>query len=168
MSAVVGIVGWKNSGKTTLIIKLVLEFTARGYSVSTIKHAHHHADIDHPGTDSYRHRQAGANEVVLVTAERWALMHEVRETAEPSVHEVLARLAPVDLVIVEGFKQDPIPKIEVRRCQTAERKPLADDPHVIAVASDTPTGINGLFLNLDDVGAIADFIAAYFNLRIPR
>jgi molybdopterin-guanine dinucleotide biosynthesis protein B len=152
-----GITGWKNAGKTTLTERLVAEFVRRGWSVSTVKHAHHDIDIDRPGTDSYRHRAAGAGEVALVGGRRYAIM---RETPEPSISEVLARLAPADLVLIEGYKREPHPKIEVRA--SPEVEPLAPgDPAIVAVAGDfKPTDGDLPWFRRDDVAAIADFIAA--------
>lgn len=161
--AVLGIAGWKNSGKTTLTTRLVEELTSRGLRVSTVKHAHHDADVDHEGTDSFRHRAAGATEVALVTANRWALMRELRGAEEPPLADILARLAPVDLVIVEGYKREPIPKIEVRRDEAMDQTPLAD-PHVIATAGDAGSELNLPRFELDDIRAIADFVVAKFNL----
>ena len=151
-----GVTGWKNAGKTTLTERLVAEFVRRGWTVATIKHAHHAADIDQPGTDSFRHRAAGATEVALVTGQRYAIM---REQAEPTLAEVLARLAPADLVLVEGFKRDPHPKIEVRADNT---RPMDVKVHnIVAIAADQPPAAGGLpWFARDDVGAIADFIAA--------
>ena len=107
---VIGVVGWKNNGKTTLVVRLIEHLVARGYRVSTVKHAHHKADLDRPGKDSWRHREAGAAEVMLATARRWALVHELRDEPEPPLDAILARLSPADLVIVEGFKSFPTPR----------------------------------------------------------
>lgn len=152
-----GITGWKNAGKTTLTERLVGEFVRRGWRVSTIKHAHHDVDIDRPGTDSYRHRAAGAGEVALVGGRRYAIM---REAAEPSLSDVLARLAPADLVLIEGYKREPHPKIEVRASPEAE--PLAlGDPAIVAIAADRRPFESDLpWFRRDDISAIADFIAA--------
>lgn len=157
---VFGVTGWKNSGKTTLVERLVRELTGRGYRVSTVKHAHHAFDIDHEGTDSYRHREAGATEVALVSGKRWALMHELRDEEEPSFDDVLARLAPCDIVIIEGYKREGHPKIEVRRKEGRKGQALApDDPAIRAIAADHETDSGGLPLfGLDDVAAVADFI----------
>lgn len=154
---VFGVTGWKNAGKTTLTERLVAEFVRRGWRVSTIKHAHHDIDIDRPGTDSYRHRAAGAGEVALVGGRRYAIM---RETPEPSLSEVLARLSPADLVLIEGYKREPHLKIEVRG--SAEATPLAPgDPAIVAVAADLRPNFCGLpWFRRDDIAAIADFIAA--------
>jgi molybdopterin-guanine dinucleotide biosynthesis protein B len=157
---VFGITGWKNSGKTTLTEKLVAEFSARGLKVSTIKHAHHAFDIDKQGTDSWRHRAAGASEVAIVSGNRWALMHELRGEDEPALDVVLARLAPCDLVLIEGYKREAHRKIEARRGGATSSDPLSKgDPSILAIASDHPlTGETLPVFDLDDVKAIADFI----------
>ncbi len=167
MTAVIGIAGWKNSGKTTLAVKLIAELTGRGYRVASVKHAHHDADVDHAGTDTFRHRAAGAVEVALVTAARWAIVHELRDEAEPSLAETLRRLSPADVVVVEGYKQAPIAKIEVRRQQAAQTDPMAPrDPNIIAVAADRPGGQSAVpEFDLDDVAAIADFLVDRFRLK---
>ncbi len=116
-----GVVGWKNSGKTGLMERLVAEFTGRGFTVSTLKHAHHAFDVDQPGKDSHRHRTAGATEVLLASRHRWALMHELRDAARTAAGELLAQLAPVDLVLIEGYKRDRHPKIEANRAETGNR-----------------------------------------------
>lgn len=157
---VFGITGWKNSGKTTLTERLVAEFTRRGWKVSTVKHAHHAFDIDHEGTDSWRHRAAGASEVAIVSGNRWALMHELRGEDEPPLDAVLARLAPCDLVLVEGYKREAHRKIEARRGGAASTDPLSPrDPSILAIASDQPQAGETLpVFHLDDLPAIADFI----------
>ncbi|MCJ8052122.1 molybdopterin-guanine dinucleotide biosynthesis protein B [Shinella curvata] len=164
-----GIAGWKNSGKTGLAVRLVTELVARGYRVSTIKHAHHDFDIDKVGADSYRHRQAGAHEVTIVSGTRYAIMHELRGAPEPTFEEILARIAPCDLVLIEGYKREPIPKIEARRLEAANRIPLApDDPHIAAIAADHPVTDSTLpVFDLDDTGAIADFVIAMTGLPSP-
>ncbi len=162
---ILGLAGWSGSGKTTLLVGLVPALAARGVTVSTVKHAHHDVDIDRPGKDSYRHREAGAVEVVLSTAKRWALVRELRGAPEPSVDELVARLAPVDLVLVEGFKRDAHPKIEVHRPETGLPLLCEQDPSVIAVASDAPvSGLSIPVLDLNDPAAIADFIIAHYGL----
>jgi molybdopterin-guanine dinucleotide biosynthesis protein B len=118
---VFGITGWKNSGKTQLVTRLVAEFTQRGLKVSTVKHAHHNFDVDKPGADSYRHREAGAVEVALVSGRRWALMHELRDQEEPPLEDILARLTPCDLILIEGYKRENHPKIETRRLESRDR-----------------------------------------------
>lgn len=166
---VFGIAGWKNSGKTGLAVRLVTELTARGYRVSTIKHAHHDFDIDKEGADSFRHREAGAQEVTIVSGTRFAIMHELRGAAEPSFEEILARLAPCDLVLVEGYKREPIPKIEARRLEAKNTTPLAPtDPHIRAIAADHPVEAPGLTVfDLNDTPAIADFVEAICALTRP-
>jgi molybdopterin-guanine dinucleotide biosynthesis protein B len=153
---VFGVTGWKNAGKTTLVERLVSEFVRRGWTVATIKHAHHEVDIDRPDTDSFRHRAAGATEVALVGGRRYAIM---REQAEPTLDEVLARLAPADLVLIEGFKREGHPKIEVR--SAADRPSLAaNDPTVVAIAADSaPVDAALPWFRRNDIAAIADFIA---------
>ncbi len=153
-----GIVGWKNSGKTGLVERLVTEFTARGVSVSTVKHAHHSFDVDHPGRDSYRHRDAGAQEVLLASRQRVAIMHELRDAEEPVLADLLTRLSPVDLVLIEGYKRDGHPKVEAHRAATGQ--PLIADKTIRAFASDEalPDETRPVF-DLDDTSAIADFIA---------
>ncbi|WP_296021955.1 molybdopterin-guanine dinucleotide biosynthesis protein B [uncultured Agrobacterium sp.] len=166
---VFGISGWKNSGKTGLAVRIVSELTARGYRVSTIKHAHHDFDIDKVGADSWRHRQAGAHEVTIVSGTRFAIMHELRGAPEPSFEEILSRIAPCDLVLIEGYKYEPVPKIEARRTDATKTEPLAPhDPHIIAIAADhlIPQSTLPVF-NLDDTVRIADFIEASVGLERP-
>ena len=165
--AVLGVAGWKNSGKTTLITKLVVELGSRGYRIATVKHAHHEADVDHEGTDTFRHRKAGATEVAIVTSSRWAVIHELREEPEPALSEILERLSPTDLVLVECYKREPIPKIEVRRQAAARADPLArDDPNVIAIVCDGPAEANDRpVFSIDDIVGIADFAVKYFGLN---
>ncbi len=162
-----GISGWKNSGKTGLTVRLVEELTARGYRISTIKHAHHEFDIDKPGADSFRHREAGAGEVAIVSGARFAIMHELRGAAEPTLAEILTRLAPCDLVLVEGYKREAIPKIELRRLESANREPLApNDPHIVAIAADHAIEEQALpVFDLDDTMAMADFIIRVTELQ---
>jgi molybdopterin-guanine dinucleotide biosynthesis protein B len=157
---VFGITGWKNSGKTTLTEKLVTELVRRGWKVSTIKHAHHDFDIDKPGADSFRHRQAGATEVAIVSGNRWALMHELRGEDEPTLEAILSRLAPADIVVVEGYKREAHRKIETRRMEAKDRTPLsASDPNIVAIASDFAIESEGLpVFDLDDTKSIADFV----------
>lgn len=158
---VFGITGWKNSGKTTLTCKLVEEFTRRGFRVATLKHAHHLFDVDHEGTDSYRHREAGAGEVAIVSGRRWAIMHELGEQNEPSMQDMLDKLSPCDLVLIEGYKRESHPKIEARRLDTSDRAPLADsDANIRAIAADHPIGDAKIpVYSLDDIPGIADMIA---------
>ena len=165
-----GIAGWKNSGKTGLAVRLVTELVARGYRVSTIKHAHHDFDIDKVGADSYRHRQAGAHEVTIVSGTRYAIMHELRGAPEPAFDDILARLAPCDLVLIEGYKREPIPKIEARRLEAANRTPLApEDPHIAAIAADHPVPDTTLpVFDLDDTKTIADFVVTVTGLEMRQ
>ncbi|SNS26898.1 molybdopterin-guanine dinucleotide biosynthesis protein B [Tropicimonas sediminicola] len=154
-----GVSGWKNAGKTGLMERLVAEIAARGHSVSTVKHAHHDTDVDQPGRDSFRHREAGAREVLLASPNRWALMHELRGAAEPALDELLARMSPVDLVLIEGYKRAPHPKVEAYRQETG-KLPLSDGNDTIrAIASDCPLPDATLpVFDLDDTAAIAGFI----------
>lgn len=157
---VFGVTGWKNSGKTTLVEALVRELTGRGRKVATVKHAHHDFDIDKEGTDSFRHRQAGAKEVAIVSDRRWALMHELGEEGEPTLEDVLSRLSPADLVLVEGYKRGTHRKIETRRIEAKDGSPLtATDPHIAAIAADYPVAGESIpVFRLDDISGIADFI----------
>ncbi len=159
-----GVVGWKNSGKTGLVERLVREISDRGFSVSTIKHAHHKVDVDQPGTDSFRHRQAGAAEVILASAARVAIMQELRGAAEPGLSDLVARLSPVDLVLVEGYKREVHPKIEAHRAETGQPLIARDDQSVRAIASDESLEIDRPVLDLNDTAAIADFILKEVDL----
>lgn len=159
-----GVVGWKNAGKTGLMERLVTEITSRGISVSTVKHAHHSFDVDQPGKDSFRHREAGATEVLLASANRFALMHELRGAAEPTLEQLLARLSPVDLVLVEGYKRDLHSKVEAYRAETQNPLIAAEDPTVKAVASDTVMDLDRPVFDLDDTISIADFILSEVGL----
>jgi molybdopterin-guanine dinucleotide biosynthesis protein B len=163
---VFGITGWKNSGKTTLTARLIAEFTARGFKVAAVKHAHHGFDVDQPGRDSHKFREAGAREVAIGSAKRVAIMRELREEDEPELDEIVARLDSPDLVLVEGYKKSGHPKIEARRRDSIQHDPLAGRiGGVVAVASDHETDSGGLPLfALDDIAAIADFIARYLGL----
>jgi molybdopterin-guanine dinucleotide biosynthesis protein MobB len=160
-----GLAGWSGSGKTTLVRALIPALVARGVRVSTVKHAHHDFDVDQPGKDSYEHRQAGAGEVLVSSAKRWALMHEHRGEPEPTLDELLAKLGPCDLVLVEGFKGETHPKLEVHRPSVGKPRLAGEVPGVVAVASDEALDAGGLpLLDLSDVAAIADFILAYTGL----
>lgn len=161
---VFGVVGWKNAGKTGLMERLVTEITTRGFTVSTVKHAHHSFDVDHEGKDSYRHRQAGATEVLLASGNRFALMHELRDEAEPSLEALLGKLAPVDLVLVEGYKRDAHPKVEAHRSVTGNPLIAPEDKTVRAVASDTALELDRPVFDLNDTKAIADFILEQVGL----
>lgn len=169
MTPLFGVTGWKNSGKTTLATRLIAELTARGYSVSSVKHAHHTFDIDREGSDSFRHRGAGAREVAIVSGTRWALMHELDGEREPTMREIVARLAPADVIVVEGYKREDHPKIECRRHDGRKGMPLApDDPNIVAIAADHPTEGHGRpVFDLDDASAIADFVEAHLGLARP-
>jgi molybdopterin-guanine dinucleotide biosynthesis protein B len=159
-----GFAGWSGSGKTTLIEKLIPRFAKRGLRVSLIKHAHHTFDVDQPGKDSYRHRHAGAAEVLVTSSRRWVLMHELRGTQEPSFEEQVKHLSPCDLLIVEGFKHAPISKLEVWREATGEGLLHPQDPHIVAVASDARIETRLPLLDLNDDAAIADFILKHLKL----
>ncbi|WP_343117094.1 molybdopterin-guanine dinucleotide biosynthesis protein B [Ostreiculturibacter nitratireducens] len=159
-----GVTGWKNSGKTHLTERLVAEITGRGFTVSTIKHAHHDTDIDQPGRDSYRHREAGAREVIVASPARWALMHELRGAGEPPLEDLIARLSPVDLVLVEGYKRAPHPKIEAHRVETGRPLLAPANASVRAVASNGQPDVPLPVFDLDDTAAIADFILAEVGL----
>lgn len=163
---VYGIVGWKNSGKTTLVERLVTEISARGFSVSTVKHAHHTFDVDHEGKDSFRHRAAGAQEVLLASRNRWALMHEMRDDAEPSLGEFLGKLSPVDLVLIEGYKRDTHAKVEAHRAETKQGLLAREDTTITAVASNyVVDGLSSPQFDLDDVVTIANYILKEVGLE---
>ena len=160
-----GFAGWSGSGKTTLIEQLIPRFTQRGLKVALIKHAHHSFDVDQPGKDSHRHRQAGAAEILVTSSRRWVLMHELSGAAEPSFDEQVRRISPCDLLLVEGFKHAPIPKLEVWRKQTGEPLLHPNDPHIVAVASDAKIETKLLLLDLNDVDGIAAFILKKLELK---
>jgi molybdopterin-guanine dinucleotide biosynthesis protein B len=156
---IIGLAGWSGSGKTTLITKLIPRLIARGISVSTLKHAHHGFDLDQPGKDSFFHRTAGATEVIISSAKRWAILHELREQPEWDLAALVGKMSPVDLVLVEGFKRDAFPKLEIHRI--ANGKPLIhpEDPHIVAVASDSALpGSKVPVVDLNDIEAIADLL----------
>jgi molybdopterin-guanine dinucleotide biosynthesis protein B len=156
---IIGLAGWSGSGKTTLITKVLPRLIARGHRVSTVKHAHHGFDLDQPGKDSFMHRAAGATEVAISSARRFAILHELRDEAEWDLPDLLAKLSPVDLVLVEGFKRDAFPKLEIHRA--ANGKPLLhpDDPHIIAIAADTPLPQAKVpVIDLNDIEKIADIL----------
>jgi len=157
-----GLAGWSGSGKTTLMTALIPELVCRGTSVSTLKHAHHAFDVDQPGKDSWRHRQAGAREVMISSQNRWALMHELRGAPEPTFDELVWRMSPVDLLLVEGFKRHPHPKIEVYRPSLGKPLLHPEDPLVVAIASDEPLpGVTLPWLPLSDASAVATFILGH-------
>jgi molybdopterin-guanine dinucleotide biosynthesis protein B len=162
---VFGFAGWSGSGKTTLIEKLIPRFVRAGLRVSLVKHAHHSFDVDQPGKDSYRHRHAGAAEVLVTSSRRWVLMHELRGAAEPPFDEQLKRLSPCDLVIVEGFKHAAIPKLEVWRRATGEPLLHPNDQHIVAVATDGRVETRLPVLDLNDDAVIASFILAHLRLQ---
>jgi molybdopterin-guanine dinucleotide biosynthesis adapter protein len=159
---VMGLAGWSGSGKTTLLVRLIPELRARGLRVSTVKHAHHEFDVDRPGKDSFEHRRAGAVEVLVSSASRWALMHEHRGDAEPGLAELLGRMSPVDLVLVEGFKRDRHPKLEVHRPSVGKPLLCLDDRMIRGVASDVALeNLSVPRLPLDDIPGIAAFVLAH-------
>lgn len=162
----IAVAGWKNSGKTTLVVKLVTEFTRRGKRVATLKHAHHDLRLDDEDTDSARHRRAGARQVAVVSSRRWAVMTETPDEAELTFRDAVAMLGAADLIVVEGYKSQPIPKIEVRRKDGRTGHPLADiDANVVAIAADFPVDGGSLpVFDLNDVTGIADFVAERFDL----
>jgi len=164
MMRVFGVTGWKNAGKTGLMERLVADITARDFTVSTLKHAHHNFDIDHPGKDSHRHRTAGAQEVLLSSANRWALMAELRGADEPSLDDLLAKLSPVDLILVEGWKHSDHPKVEAWRDETGNPLIAPDDPTILAVASDQPFQLDRPVFDLNATADIADFILTHVGL----
>ncbi len=159
---IIGLAGWSGSGKTTLITKLIPRLIARGVTVSTLKHAHHGFDLDQPGKDSFFHRAAGATEVIISSAKRFAILHELREEAEWDLPDLIGKMSPVDLVLVEGYKRDAFPKLEIHRL--ANSKPLIhpEDPHIVAIAADTPVPTAKIpVVDLNDVEAIADILLKY-------
>lgn len=159
-----GIAGYSNSGKTTLIEKLLPLFIAHRLRVALIKHAHHTFDVDQPGKDSFRHRHAGCSEVLVTSSRRWALMHELRGAPEPSLQELIARMGPCDLLLVEGFKREPIPKLEVYRSVVGEPLLFPHDRHIVAVASDRPVKTALPQFGIDDAPAVAEFIRRHVGL----
>jgi molybdopterin-guanine dinucleotide biosynthesis protein B len=167
---VFGVVGWKNSGKTTLVSRLIRELAQRGYAVSVIKHAHVNFDVDHPGRDSFKMREAGACQVILSSPRRFALMRELGDAPEMTLEDLLERAGPCDVILVEGYKRDDYPKIEIRRDGARSREPLSTEfPGVVAIASDRPRdeAESLLTFQVDDIGAIADFVIELLRLRHP-
>jgi len=159
---IIGLAGWSGSGKTTLITKAIPRLAARGVRVSTLKHAHHGFDLDQPGKDSFFHRAAGATEVIISSARRWAILHELRDEPEWDLPALLGKMSPVDLVLVEGFKRDKFPKLEIHRA--ANGKPLLqpEDTHIVAVACDTPLPqVKVPVVDLNDVDAIVDLLLSH-------
>lgn len=159
-----GFAGWSGSGKTTLIERLIPLFIARGLKVSLIKHAHHSFDVDQPGKDSYRHRHAGCTEVLVTSSRRWALVHELRGAPEPGFAELLERVSPCDLILVEGFKREKLPKLEVYRASVGEPPLYPQDASIVAVASDQRVETKLPQFDLDDAPAIADFVLRHVGL----
>jgi molybdopterin-guanine dinucleotide biosynthesis protein B len=156
---IIGLAGWSGSGKTTLIKKLIPRLIARGTTVSTLKHAHHGFDLDQPGKDSFFHRAAGATEVIISSARRWAILHELRDAPEWDLGHLVAKMSPVDLVLVEGFKRDAFPKLEIHRAENGKPLIYPEDPHIVAIASDEPLPqVSVPVVDLDDVEAIADLL----------
>jgi len=161
-----GLAGWSGSGKTTLLTRLIPDLIARGISVSTIKHAHHRFDIDTPGKDSYEHRKAGASEVMVTSVDRWALMHENRGKDEPDFGTLVSKMAPVDLLLIEGFKSYPHEKLEVYRASVGKNLLAPEDDSIVAIACDGAlSDINRPVLNLGDIPRIADFVIARSNVN---
>ncbi len=165
---VFGFAGYSGSGKTTLIEKLIPRFVLEGLKVSLIKHAHHDFDIDRPGKDSYRHREAGAYEVLLTASRRWVLMHELRGETEPDLDQQLKLLAPCDLVLIEGFKHAPIPKLEVHRGETARPLLFPEDQNIVAIASDIRLPTELPQFALEDADEIVAFILHFLELRVSK
>jgi molybdopterin-guanine dinucleotide biosynthesis protein B len=156
---IIGLAGWSGSGKTTLITKVLPRLIARGCTVSTLKHAHHGFDLDQPGKDSFFHRTAGATEVIISSGKRWAILHELREEPEWDLAALLAKVSPVDLVLVEGFKRDAFPKLEIYRKENGKPLLYPDDPHIIAIASDAPVAAaRAPVIDLNNIDAIADLL----------
>lgn len=169
MANVIGFIGWKDSGKTTLIERVIACLVAAGHSVATVKHAHHAFDIDHPGKDSFRHRAAGAAQVIVASRRRWAMIAETPEEAEPELDELLARLAPADIVIVEGYKRHAHPKIQVIRAAAVDATPITDDADIVAYVTDMPDlAVPGPVLAIDDPAAVAAFVCARLGLAAAR
>jgi len=164
MSKVFGFAAYSGSGKTTLIEKLIPLLIGRGLTVSVVKRAHHGFDVDQPGKDSYRHRQAGASEVLVSSDVRWALMHELKTEPEPGLPALLERLSPCDLVLVEGFKTQAIPKMEIHRQAAGTPLLFHDDPYIVALASDTPVATDLPVFDLEDHSGIAGFLLKYVGL----
>lgn len=163
---ILGIAGWKNSGKTTLISSLITELTNRNIRISTLKHAHHDFDIDQPGTDSHKHRKAGAKEVLIVSSRRWALIHEETEVNKPDLTTMLGKLEDTDLVLVEGFKSLSFPKLEIRREDSSGPDLAPNDQNIIAIVSDRPVSEQNMpAFDLDDIKGIAEFVMKTFGLR---
>jgi molybdopterin-guanine dinucleotide biosynthesis protein B len=158
---IIGLAGWSGSGKTTLLAKVIPRIVARGKRVSTLKHAHHGFDLDQPGKDSHAHRTAGASEVLISSAKRWALMHELRDEPEPQLRELITRLSPVDLVVVEGYKRERIPKLEIYRAEIGKPLLHPEDDWIVAIASDAVLPEASIpVVDLNDIDKIADILLA--------
>jgi molybdopterin-guanine dinucleotide biosynthesis protein B len=155
---IIGLAGWSGSGKTTLLTRAIPRIVARGLRVSTLKHAHHNFDVDQPGKDSHAHRMAGATEVLVGSGRRWALMHELRDESEPQLATLLRKLSPVDLVVIEGYKREPHPKLEVHRAVVAGPLLAPDDAAIVAIASDEPLTANVPVIDLDDIEGVVDVL----------
>jgi molybdopterin-guanine dinucleotide biosynthesis protein B len=159
---IIGLAGWSGSGKTTLITKLIPRLLARGLRVSTLKHAHHGFDLDKPGKDSFVHRVAGATEVIISSAKRWAILHELRDEPEWNMADLVAKMSPVDLVLVEGFKRDNFPKLEIHRAENGKPLLHSEDPGIVAIATDTALPqVTVPVVDLNDIEAIADLLLKY-------
>ncbi len=164
-SRILGIAGYSGSGKTTLLEKVIPLLRQHGLRISVIKHAHHNFDIDRPGKDSFRHREAGAQEVLIVSGHRWALMHELRDEPEPTLDELVQRLSPCDLLLVEGYKFSAIPKLEVHRTETGHPLLYPNDPQIIAVVTDSKEPLPVATLDIDAPQQVTDHILTYFSLN---
>ncbi len=160
-----GLAGWSGAGKTSLMVRLLPELVARGITVSTMKHAHHAFDVDQPGKDSYEHRRAGATEVLVTSEKRWALMHELRGAPEPTLDEQLRRLSPCDLVLVEGHKRHPIPKLEIWRKENGKPLLHPEDGHIVALAADSRHDTRLPQFDLGDYDGIARFVVEFNGLQ---
>lgn len=163
-----GFAGWSGSGKTTLVTQVIPALSSRGLKVSTIKHTHHKFDIDKPGKDTYRHREAGAHEVFIAGGQRWALLHENRGEREPTIEEMLERMTEVDLVLIEGFKTYPHPKMEIFRSDVGKPMLCADDPTIVAIATTDDLDVDIPRIDLNDIEAVADFIIEFCELPAER
>ena len=160
-----GITGWSGSGKTTLIEQIVPRLVKKGLVVSLIKHAHHGFDVDHPGKDSYRHRHAGCTEVLVSSANRWVVMHELRGAPEPTLDEQVRRISPCDLLLIEGYKRYPMPKLEVWRSENGKPFLHPEDEHIVALATDVPRPGKLPCFDLDDHDGIAEFVLGFNGLK---